>query len=539
MGSHIKLLKRLAAIPSGAEEARPNLVLLVVCSAMFLDLSNLSAVTIALPAIGEQLHTDQVKLQWVISAYALTFGSFLILGGRGGDIFGHRRVLLFGSYFFSLFTLVSALAPTFTALALVIARAFQGIGAGFTIPSAQAHVAIYFPSPGERAKALGFWAAAGSVGFIVGLILGGVLTALLNWRWIFWISLILSAIVVPSAHVFLPRAKTARSPAAHGNTNEEREEKKLSRSIKAHMIRFDVLGICLGVPSLLLLTYALTSANTAGWGSPSIISTLAISSLLLLLFALHESRASQALINTRLFRPSFTLTLILAVATYAVRQACSYFLTLQIQSYGSSPLHTSLLFLPVGISALVTNTIAGRFVPLLGARAMFIIGWALCIPGVALFSFITHQTSYWHFTFPGMILYIAGLGVVYITANFVVISSASKSDQGVVAGVFNVALQVGGSVLGLAVLTSVADGVNRKYGDGKAGVLSLVGYQSVYYSCIILCAVALVLSLVIEVPDAMKGSLWNKPDQEPTAQQVKTRDEMKPQQRAETATEMK
>ncbi|DAA78966.1 TPA_exp: Uncharacterized protein A8136_2751 [Trichophyton benhamiae CBS 112371] len=537
MGSLVKLPKRLAAIPNGAEEARPNLILLVVCSAMFLDLSNLSAVTIALPTIGEQLHTDQAKLQWVISAYALTFGSFLILGGRGGDIFGHRRVLLFGSYVFSLFTLVSALAPTFTAL--VIARAFQGIGAGFTIPSAQAHVAIYFPSPVERAKALGFWAAAGSVGFIVGLTLGGVLTALISWRWIFWISLILSAIVVPTAHVFLPRAKTARSAAAREITNEEREEKKFFRSIKAHLIRFDVLGICLGVPSLLLLTYALTSANTAGWGSPSIISTLAISSLLLLLFALHESRAPQALINPRLFRLSFTLTLILAVATYAVRQACSYFLTLQIQSYGSSPLHTSLLFLPVGISALVTNTIAGRLVHLLGARAMFVIGWTLCIPGVVLFSFITPQTSYWHFTFPGMILYIAGLGVVYITANFVVISSASKSDQGVVAGVFNVALQVGGSVLGLAVLTAVADGINKKYGDSKAGVLSLVGYQSVYYSCTILCAVALVLSLVIEVPDAMKGSIWNKPEQEPTTQQVSTMDGMKPQQQAETAIEMK
>ncbi|OAL72142.1 transmembrane efflux protein [Trichophyton violaceum] len=518
MGSLVKFLKRLAALPNGAEEARPNLILLVVCSAMFLDLSNLSAVTIALPTIGEQLHADQAKLQWVISAYALTFGSFLILGGRGGDIFSHRRVLLFGSYVFSLFTLVSALAPTFTAL--VIARAFQGIGAGFTIPSAQAHVAIYFPSPAERAKALGFWAAAAGVGF-------------------FWISLILSAIVVPTAHVFLPRAKTARSPTAREITKEEQEEKKFFRSIKAHLIRFDILGISLGVPSLLLLTYALTSANTTGWGSPSIISTLAISSLLLLLFALHESRAPQALINPRLFRPSFTLTLILAVATYAVRQACSYFLTLQIQSYGSSPLHTSLLFLPVGISALVTNTIAGRLVPLLGARAMFVIGWALCIPGVVLFSFITCQTSYWRFAFPGMILYIAGLGVVYITANFVVVSSASKSDQGVVAGVFNVALQVGGSVLGLAVLTAVADGINRQYGDGKSGVLSLVGYQSVYYSCIILCAVALVLSLVIEVPEAMKGSLWKTPDQEPTTQQVKTRDKTQPQQQTETAIEMK
>ncbi|KAM5441779.1 hypothetical protein MferCBS31731_003039 [Microsporum ferrugineum] len=528
MGSHVALLKRLAAIPNGAQEVRPNLILAVVCSTMFLDLSNLSAVTIALPTIGEQLHTDQAQLQWVISAYALTFGSFLLLGGRSGDIFGHRRILLFGSYFFSLFTLVSALAPSFTAL--VIARAFQGIGAGFTIPSAQAHVAIYFPSPAERAKALGFWAAAGSMGFIVGLILGGVLTALLSWRWIFWITLILSAVVVPAAHIILPRAITAHSPASREITDQEREENKLFYSIKTRLIRFDVLGICLGVPSLLLLTYALTSANTAGWSSPSIVSTLVISSVLLLVFALHEYRAPQALINPRLFSPSFTLTLVLAVATYAVRQACSYFLTLQLQSYGSSPLHTALLFLPVGISALITNTAAGRLVPLLGARAMFVLGWGLCIPGVILFSFITQKTSYWHFTFPGMILYIAGLGVVYITANFVVVSNANKSDQGVVAGVFNVALQVGGSVLGLAVLTGVADGINGRYGSGNAeGKLSLIGYQSVYYSCIILCAVALVLSLVVKIPDAMKGSLWKNPEQEARTEQ---------QAQAQTAMEM-
>ncbi|EEQ31790.1 drug resistance transporter EmrB/QacA [Microsporum canis CBS 113480] len=433
MGSHVALLKRLAAIPNGAQEVRPNLILAVVCSTMFLD------------------------------------------------------------------------PPSFTAL--VIARAFQGIGAGFTIPSAQAHVAIYFPSPAERAKALGFWAAAGSMGFIVGLIL-----------------------VVPAAHVILPRAITAHSPASREITDQEREENKLFYSIKTRLIRFDVLGICLGVPSLLLLTYALTSANTAGWSSPSIVSTLVISSVLLLVFALHEYRAPQALINPRLFSPSFTLTLVLAVATYAVRQACSYFLTLQLQSYGSSPLHTALLFLPVGISALITNTAAGRLVPLLGARAMFVLGWGLCIPGVVLFSFITQETSYWRFTFPGMILYIAGLGVVYITANFVVVSNANKSDQGVVAGVFNVALQVGGSVLGLAVLTSVANGINGRYSSGNAeGKLSLIGYQSVYYSCIILCAVALALSLVVKIPDAMKGSLWKNPEQEARAEQ---------QAQAQTAMEM-
>lgn len=451
------------------------------------------------------------------------FGSFLLLGGRGGDVFGHRRVLLFGAYLFALFTLLCALAPTFPAL--VVGRAFQGIGAGFTIPSAQAHVAIHFPGPRARARALGFWAAAGSMGFIAGLILGGVLTALLSWRWIFWVSLILSAAVVPAAHVVLPRAAAEAPPApaadsapheagaapaaAETGAGRETQKKKLFRSIKARMVRFDVLGICLGVPGLLLLTYALTSANTSGWASPPIISTLVLAVALLAAFALQESRASQALLSPRLFRSaSFNLTLVLAVATYAVRQACSYFLTLQLQSYGNSPLRTALLFLPVGVAALLANSVAGRLVPVLGARAMFVLGWALCIPGVALFSFVTPGSSYWRFTFPGMVLYIVGLSAVYITANFVIVSSASRSDQGSVAGVFNVALQVGGSVLGLAVLTAVADGVNDRFGD-EAGRLSEVGYRSVYYSCLILCCIALVLSLfAIQVPEAMRGTVW-------------------------------
>ena len=358
------------------------------------------------------------------------------------------------------------------------------------------------------------------MGFITGLILGGVLTALLSWRWIFWISLILSGLVIPTAYLTLPRPKTIQKSAELVVSGEEHEnlsnkgEKKFFFSLKARLIRFDVIGICLGVPGLLLLTYALTSANLAGWGSAKIVSTLVISVVLLALFVFQETHASQALINPKLFNNlSFNLTLVLAVATYAVRQACSYFLTLQLQSFGNSPLHTAVLFLPVGVSALIANTIAGRLVPILGARAMFVIGWALCIPGVVLFSFITVDTSYWRYTFPGMILYIAGLGVVYITANFVVVSSASKSDQGAVAGVFNVALQVGGSVLGLAVLTAVADGINQRLGgpDADPDRLSKIGYQSVYYSCIILCVLALALSLfAVKVPDSMKGSIWKK-----------------------------
>ncbi|KAK8152037.1 major facilitator superfamily domain-containing protein [Phyllosticta citribraziliensis] len=164
-------------------------ILAVVCSAMYLDLLNLSAIMMALPTIQRRFDVDMEDLQWIISALT----SFYL----------HRTMLLSGTCFFALFTLVCALFPKF--IGLVMARAFQGIGAVFTIPAAQAQLAIQFADPARKAKALGIWLASGLLGFIIGLILGGVLTDLLGWRWIFWASLILSAFVTPAAYFVLPR----------------------------------------------------------------------------------------------------------------------------------------------------------------------------------------------------------------------------------------------------------------------------------------------------------------------------------------------
>lgn len=323
--------------------------------------------------------------------------------------------------------------------------------------------------------------------------------------------------VIPAAVFVLPPVK--RTHSEEGSLRSD-APKPFLISMKERLIRFDAIGISFGVPGILLLTYAFTSANTDGWGTAQIIAPLIISIFLLGLFLLHERRASTAILAPHLFRDmSFNLTLILAVNTYAVRQACTYFLTVQLQSYGNSPVDTSVLFIPLGISALISNTITGRIVPIFGARTMFIWGWGLSIPGVLLFSFIDKDTSYWRFTFPAMILYIAGIGAVYITSNFVVVSSASKSNQGAAAGVFNVALQVGGSVLGLAILTAVAEGIEDRYGppDRHPGVLTKVGFQSVYYSCVILCGIGMALSLfAITVPPAMRGSIWKKDADVPT-----------------------
>ncbi|KAK8151159.1 major facilitator superfamily domain-containing protein [Phyllosticta citrichinensis] len=340
-----------------------------------------------------------------------------------------------------------------------MARAFQEIGAAFTIPAAQAQLAIQFADPARKAKALGIWGASGSLGFIIGLILGGVLTDLLGWRWIFWVSLILSAFVIPAAYFILPRPSPERAANPRPNDRGEesgarRSSKSLFQSVKYRLVRFDALGIALGVPGILLLTCVLSSANSVGWNAVQITTANFIATLLLVL-------ALQAVLAPYLFRSlSFYLTLILVFNTFAARQACTYLLTVQLQRFDFfrhplCPIYMSVLFIPLGVSALNFNTLAGGLVPVLGARIMFILGCSFAIPGVLLFSF-----------FPGMVL--------YITANFVVVSSASRSDQGAAAGVFNVALQVGGSVVGLAVLTAVAQGVEKRYGDERlpAGELS-------------------------------------------------------------------
>lgn len=254
---------------------------------------NLSAITRALLTVQTEFHTDRYQLQWVVSAYALTFGIFLLLGGPGGDVLTYRRMLLFGCTFFAFFTLVCALAPTF--VGLVIARAFQGVGnvsailqgssadekhyqtgAAFTTSSAHVHITLNFPEPREKASALGFWGAAGFLGFIVGLIFGGVLANYLSWRWISWISLIISGILIPTAYLALPRRKASQNTPASAAL--ERSQEKDARAtpasqalITSFAIRLETLGLHLFFIGLLLLIFGLISASIDGWGPAQIL----------------------------------------------------------------------------------------------------------------------------------------------------------------------------------------------------------------------------------------------------------------------------
>jgi len=306
--------------------------------------------------------------------------------------------------------------------------------------------------------------------------------------------------VIPLACLILPHTDGHREPEIDLSVEHRQPNGPTSKtfyhSVLDRLIRFDVLGITLGLPGILLLNYAFAAANTVGWGKEQIIGTLIASIILLGAFIKHENKASVSLLPTHLFRSlSFNLNLILAAFAFAIRQSCTYFLTLQFQSYGNSPIHTAVLFIPVGITALIAVPLTGRLVSILGPKTMFIFGHILTLPGPILFSFITPSSSYFAFAFPGLIIYIIGIGFVYVTANFVVVSSARKTDQGATSAVFNVALQVGGSVLGLAVFTAVAEGISRRYGEPMKERVNQVGYRAVYYSCIILCVIGLLLSL--------------------------------------------
>ena len=217
--------------------------------------------------------------------------------------------------------------------------------------------------------------------FSAGLILGGIFTDLIGWRWIYWVSLIFSGILIPLAYIILPHSAGRRNASSDsnetevGDTDSAPRSKTLLQSIKEQMLRFDAAGVFLGVSGILILAYALTSANTLGWGNGQIIATLVVSVLLLTAFVFQERSTSQALLAPHLFRAtSFNITLILAINTYAVRQACTYFLTVQLQSFGNSPVHTSVLFIPLGISSLIGNTVTGRLLSIFGARAMVQMG---------------------------------------------------------------------------------------------------------------------------------------------------------------------
>ena len=410
----------------------PWLILVLVCFAQFMVVLDATVVNVALPTIQKDLGLSEANLQWIVNAYTLVFGGFLLLGGRAGDLLGRKRLFLFGLVVFTTASLLDGLATS--SGMLIGARALQGLGAAFISPAALAIITTTFQEGAERAKALGVWAAIAIGGSAVGLIVGGALTQLLSWPWIFFINVPVGVAVFVLSLRLLPE----------------------SRDEEAHR-SFDIAGAVSITAGLMALVYAIVQAGEHGWTSARTIGLFVAAGVLHVAFVIIEQRSKAPLVRlsilrVRSLRGANVTMFLVASGLFAM----FFFNTLYIQRVlGYGPLEAGLAFLPFTAGIMVSAGFASKFTPRLGVRPVAIGGMIVTIAGMMLLTRISVDGSYASDVLPALVLTALGLGAVFVPLTLVATTGLKNEDQGLASGIFNTSQQIGGA-LGLAILASLA-----------------------------------------------------------------------------------
>jgi len=417
---------------SGRRHAPDWIILAIACVAQFMVVLDVSVVNVALPSIGRDLRYSATGLQWVVNAYVLTFAGFLLLGGRAADIFGRRRVYLFGMALFVGASLLGGLAQN--AAWLTAARAAQGIGGAFLSPATLTIIVTTF-SGSRLPKALGAWSAVAGAGGAVGSILGGILVAELSWRWVLFINVPIGAAAMLAALAYLPELRrTGARP------------------------RLDVAGAITATAGLATLAYAIVSTDVYPWGSTRTLVTLAVAAVLLGVFLYLELRvATEPLVPLRLFGSrSVSGSNIVMFLVGAAFFSMWYFLSLYMQNVlGFSALRTGMAFVPMALAIIVGAQTSSRLLMRTGVRPLLFVGTLLATAGFFWLSQIQASSSYWSAVFgPGTAIALA-LGLLFTPLAHAATAGVDPAEAGLASGVLNTSRQVGGS-LGLAVLATVA-----------------------------------------------------------------------------------
>ena len=411
------------------------LILAIACVAQFMVVLDVSIVNVALPSIGRDLHYSPTGLQWVVNAYVLTFAGFLLLGGRAADLFGRRRVYLFGLGLFTVASLVGGLAQN--SAELTVARAVQGIGGAFLSPATLTIIVTTF-SGVRMAKALGTWAAVAGAGGAAGSILGGVLTAELSWRWVLFVNIPIGVAVAVAAILYLPESKR--------------------RARDENSPRLDIGGAITVTAGLGALIFAIVGTDTHAWGSAYTLSILAASAVLLAIFAFIELKVAHTpLVPFRIFRSrSVSGANIVMFLVGAAFFSMWYFLSLYLQNVlGYGALKTGMAFLPMAICIIIGAQGSSRLLPKVGVRPLLVVGTLLMTGGFAWFTQIADHSHYWTDVFgPGCIVSLS-IGVLFTPLASAATAGVHYTEAGLASGVLNTARQMGGSI-GLAVLATVA-----------------------------------------------------------------------------------
>jgi EmrB/QacA subfamily drug resistance transporter len=408
------------------------LALALLAAAQFIVVLDASIVNVALPSIGRDLHFAQEDLSWVINAYTLFFGGFLLLGGRLADLLGRRTIFMAGLVVFALASLAGGLAQS--DLWLIIARAVQGLGAALLSPAALSIITTTFAEGAERNKALGVWGAVAGSGGAAGVLLGGVLTDALSWEWVLFVNVPIGLLVA------------ALAPGLVGN----------SRSDAAHR-SFDVAGAVSVTAGLSILVYALVDAENAGWGSTQTIGLLAVAVVLLGAFIAIESRARGPLLPLGIFRLR-TLSASNGVGLLIGMSLMSmfFFLSLYMQQVlGYDALEGGIAYLPLALTIIVTAGVASQLVTKVGFKPVLMGGMLLTAGGLVWLSQVPVDGSYLPNLLGPMIVAGAGLGFSFVPVTIGAVAGTRPHEAGLASGIINTSQQVGGA-LGVALLSTVA-----------------------------------------------------------------------------------
>ncbi len=409
------------------------ILLALLAMAQFMVVLDVTVVNVALPSMARDLHFAASNLQWVITAYTLTFGGFLLLGGRAADLYGRRKIFIWAVAAFSLMSLITGLAQTESWV--IYARAFQGLAGAIMSPAALSIVISEFKEGKERNAALGVWAAVAAGGSAIGVLLGGVLTQYLSWRWNFFVNVPVGILVVLAAFKLLPK-----------HIGEENKK-----------IKLDLTGALTATAGLMSLVFGLSKAPTDGWGSLTVLACIGAGVALLIAFVINESRVSQPLMALSIFRirnvAGGNLTFLAIACTLF---AMFFFMTLYVQTVlGYSPVKSGLAFLAVTLIIAMTAGIVSRIVGKVGYKPFIVAGPLFLSLGLLV---IAHTMkvggNYWHNVFPGLAIVAFGMGLSFISGTLAATSGIPKHYSGLASGILNTSQQVGGAI-GLAILSAV------------------------------------------------------------------------------------
>ncbi|GAA1957915.1 DHA2 family efflux MFS transporter permease subunit [Nocardioides panacihumi] len=474
----------MQATRAGAASRRRWLALALLCLVQFMVVLDIAIVNVALPSIQVDLGFARGDLQWVISAYALVFGGFLLLGGRTADMLGRRRVFLVGIVVFTSASLMAGLA--WSEPSLIAARAFQGLGAAIITPAALSILSTTFAEGRERNIALGAWGAVGGFGGVAGVLLGGVLTSALSWEWIFFVNVPVGLVGLALAPVLLHESRDARVSS------------------------FDLPGAVLVTGGLSSMVYAITQAGEKGWLSAQTLGVLGGALVLLGVFVAWELRHPEPLmrfgiLQSRTVSGANVAGFIMGTAMFSM----FLMLTLYMQQVlGYSPMKTGVAYLAVAGTAIVWSAVASQLVTRVGVKPVLVVGMAMLTGGLVYFTQVSVGGSYVADLLPGFLLIGVGIGFSFVPISIAALAGVRPAEAGLASGLINTSQQIGGA-LGIAALSSIATSrTESAVAGGSILPDALVhGFSSAFLVGAVFAAAGLVAALTLIRRDELEAEV--------------------------------